>query len=84
MTSSEFLRDFSDDPRLVTGGYFAQSPLSLVPGDQVGVVLLNVGGPTCVEDVEPFLYNLFMDPAIVDLPVPRFLRHRMARLDRKS
>lgn len=79
MTPRDFLSDYSDDPRLVTGGYYAQAPLELEAGDRVGVVLLNVGGPTCVEDVEPFLYNLFMDPAIIDLPVPRFLRHRMAR-----
>ena len=79
MTPREFLSDYSDDPRLVTGGYYAQTPLELEAGDRVGVVLLNVGGPTCVEDVEPFLYNLFMDPAIIDLPVPRVLRHRMAR-----
>jgi len=79
MTPREFLSTISDDPRLVTGAYYPQAPLELEAGDRVGVVLLNVGGPTRVEDVEPFLYNLFMDPAIIDLPVPNFLRHRMAR-----
>jgi ferrochelatase len=35
-------------------------------GDTVGVVMLNLGGPDSEEAVEPFLYNLFMDPAIID------------------
>ena len=79
MTPREYFSDFSDDARLRSGTYASQEPLALAPGDRVGVVLLNLGGPTCAEDVEPFLYNLFMDPAIIDLPVPRFLHHRFAR-----
>lgn len=34
----------------------------------VGVLLLNLGGPPQLEDVEPFLYNLFADPDIIRLP----------------
>lgn len=34
----------------------------------VGVLLLNLGGPPRLEDVEPFLYNLFADPNIIRLP----------------
>ena len=78
MTPREFLSDYSDDARLVTGAYYPQTPLELEPGDTVGVVLLNLGGPTGKEDVEPFLYNLFMDPAIIDIPLPKVLRHALS------
>jgi len=37
---------------------------------QVGVLLLNLGGPERLEDVRPFLFNLFSDPEIIRLPVP--------------
>ncbi|QEY31370.1 ferrochelatase [Synechococcus sp. RSCCF101] len=36
----------------------------------VGVVLLNLGGPERIQDVGPFLYNLFSDPEIIRLPIP--------------
>lgn len=35
---------------------------------RVGVLLLNLGGPDELEDVRPFLYNLFSDPEIIRLP----------------
>mmetsp|Transcript_128626 Transcript_128626/g.222938 ORF Transcript_128626/g.222938 Transcript_128626/m.222938 type:complete len:487 (+) Transcript_128626:66-1526(+) len=37
---------------------------------KVGVILLNLGGPETLDDVRPFLYNLFSDPEILRLPVP--------------
>ncbi|MDX2232489.1 MAG: ferrochelatase [Leptolyngbyaceae cyanobacterium bins.349] len=37
---------------------------------RVGVLLLNLGGPERLEDVRPFLFNLFSDPEIIRLPVP--------------
>ena len=37
---------------------------------KVGVVLLNLGGPERIQDVGPFLYNLFADPEIIRLPNP--------------
>ena len=36
---------------------------------RVGVLLLNLGGPERIQDVKPFLYNLFSDPEIIRLPV---------------
>ncbi|MEB3352344.1 MAG: ferrochelatase, partial [Cyanobacteriota bacterium] len=39
-------------------------------GAKVGVLLLNLGGPERIQDVGPFLYNLFADPEIIRLPVP--------------
>jgi ferrochelatase len=40
------------------------------------VVLMNLGGPNSPEAVRPFLYNLFSDPAIIDLPA--WLRRPLA------
>jgi protoporphyrin/coproporphyrin ferrochelatase len=37
---------------------------------RVAVVLLNLGGPDTQSAVEPFLFNLFNDPAILRLPQP--------------
>jgi ferrochelatase len=37
---------------------------------RVGVLLLNLGGPEKLEDVGPFLFNLFADPEIIRLPLP--------------
>ncbi len=37
---------------------------------RVGVLLLNLGGPDQLEDVRPFLYNLFSDPEIIRLRFP--------------
>ena len=34
------------------------------------VVLMNLGGPDSPSAVRPFLYNLFSDPGIIDLPRP--------------
>jgi hypothetical protein len=44
-------------------------PLSAAPSaTTVGVLLLNLGGPDSLDDVQPFLYNLFADPEIIRLP----------------
>jgi len=45
---------------------------------KLAVVLFNLGGPDCIEAVQPFLQNLFSDPAIINLP--SFLRRPLARL----
>ena len=44
---------------------------------KLAVVLFNLGGPDSLDAVEPFLRNLFSDPAILTLP--RFLRTPLAR-----
>ena len=38
---------------------------------RVGILLLNLGGPERIQDVGPFLYNLFADPEIIRLPLPQ-------------
>jgi len=41
---------------------------------KIAVVLFNLGGPNNKQAVQPFLFNLFHDPAIIGLPQPlRFL-----------
>lgn len=40
---------------------------------------MNMGGPGALEDVEPFLNNLFMDPDIIDIPLGRFFRPFIAK-----
>ena len=42
------------------------------------VILFNLGGPDKLDNVEPFLFNLFNDPAILNLP--SFFRYPLARL----
>lgn len=48
--------------------------------EPTGVVLLQLGGPDALENVEPFLENLFRDPDIIDLPLARLFRAPLARL----
>ena len=79
MNPREFLRRYKFDKRLVTGQYFPSEPLKVEPGDRIGVVLMNLGGPDKLDDVAPFLYNLFMDPAIIDIPLGGPLRHWLCK-----
>ena len=44
---------------------------------KIAVVLFNLGGPDSLPAVEPFLRNLFSDPAIISLP--GFVRYPLAR-----
>jgi protoporphyrin/coproporphyrin ferrochelatase len=55
---------------------------------KLAVVLFNLGGPDSLEAVEPFLRNLFSDPAIISLPallrlpLARFIARRRAPIAR--
>ena len=42
------------------------------------VVLFNLGGPDKLESVEPFLFNLFNDPAIIS--IPSIFRYPLAKI----
>ena len=44
---------------------------------KIAIVLFNLGGPDSLEAVQPFLRNLFSDPAIIGLPA--WLRLPLAR-----
>ena len=45
--------------------------------EQIGIVLLNMGGPEKLDDVRPFLYNLFSDREIIRLG-PSFMQKPLA------
>ncbi|MEJ2033348.1 MAG: ferrochelatase [Deltaproteobacteria bacterium] len=60
--------------------------------EQIGVVALNLGGPERLEEVEPFLVNLFSDREIIRLspfpflqkPIARRIAHRRAPKSREA
>ena len=47
---------------------------------KLGVVLFQLGGPDSPQAIEPFLYNLFCDPDIIDFPFARIARQPLAKL----
>lgn len=57
----------------VAGGSTATKPMratGIRPGDKVGILFLNLGGPEKLDEVEDFLFNLFNDEDIIRLPNP--------------
>ena len=56
---------------------------------KTAVIVFNLGGPDQLSSVEPFLFNLFKDRAIIDLPNPlrwllaRFISYRRGPVARK-
>jgi ferrochelatase len=46
----------------------------------LGIVLFQLGGPDTLEAIQPFLYNLFSDPDIIDFPFARIGRRPLAKL----
>lgn len=49
------------------------------------VVLFNLGGPDKIDSVEPFLFNLFNDKAIISIPQPfRYLLAKLISSRRKN
>jgi protoporphyrin/coproporphyrin ferrochelatase len=58
----------------------AAPPAGAVSGKpKTGIVMLNLGGPATLEDVEPFLLELFADREIIQLPLQRWLGPFIAR-----
>ena len=47
--------------------------------DKIAVVLFQLGGPDSLEAIEPFLFNLFCDPDIVDFPGAFLARKPLAK-----
>ena len=78
MHPRSYLKQYCADDRLVTGAYYPVQPLCIESGDRIGIVLLNLGAPESLTDIQPFLYNLFMDPAIIELPFKGIFRHLFA------
>ncbi|MBL0174124.1 MAG: ferrochelatase [Ignavibacteria bacterium] len=60
--------------------------------ETLGVVLLNMGGPTSLDAVRPFLQNLFLDREIISFgpmefargPLARFIAKRRAEIVKKN
>ena len=50
----------------------------------IGVILFQLGGPDSPEAIEPFLYNLFSDPEIIDFPLAKIGRPALAKLISKG
>jgi ferrochelatase len=46
----------------------------------LGIVLFQLGGPDTLDAIQPFLFNLFCDPDIIDFPFARIGRRPLARL----
>ncbi len=53
-------------------------------GKKIGVVLFQLGGPDSLDAIEPFLYNLFRDPEIIDFPLAKLARPVLAKLISKG
>lgn len=51
----------------------------MTPRKKIAVVLFQLGGPDSMQSVEPFLYNLFCDPDIIEIPFGSLLRKPLAR-----
>lgn len=45
-----------------------------------GIVLFQLGGPDTLDAIQPFLFNLFCDPDIIDFPFARIGRRPLAKL----
>jgi ferrochelatase len=73
-------------PPLTLAADGSKFPRSGVSGEmtrttrRVGIVLFQLGGPDTLEAIEPFLYNLFCDPDIIDFPFARIGRKPLAKL----
>jgi ferrochelatase len=48
-------------------------------GKNIAVVLFQLGGPDRLDAVEPFLYNLFCDPDIINFPLAWLARKPLAK-----
>jgi ferrochelatase len=46
---------------------------------KTGIVMMNLGGPATLDDVEPFLLELFADREIIQLPLQRWVGPFIAR-----
>ncbi|KAI3798031.1 hypothetical protein L1987_33297 [Smallanthus sonchifolius] len=65
---------------LMTSSTAQDTSASYVNDGKIGVLLLNLGGPETLDDVQPFLFNLFADPDIIRLPrLFRFLQKPLAQ-----
>ncbi|MGB3543001.1 ferrochelatase [Rubrivirga sp.] len=79
MTPLSYLRTYRPDRAVLTGEFFSQGAVRVGPGDTVGVVMMELGGPLRPAEVVPFLESRLLDPVEVELRIPKALRPRAAR-----
>ncbi|HDL01407.1 MAG TPA: ferrochelatase [candidate division Zixibacteria bacterium] len=48
--------------------------------DKICVILLGMGGPNSLDDIQPFIYNIFSDRKIIQLPGGAFFQKPFAKL----
>lgn len=46
---------------------------------KTAVIISNMGGPDSLDAVENYLFNIFLDPDIIDIPLPGFMRKRFIK-----
>ena len=63
----------------MVGFIFPNNDMSTSNSTKIAVVLFQLGGPDSLEAVEPFLYNLFCDPDIIDFPGAFLARKPLAK-----
>ncbi|KAK8934100.1 hypothetical protein KSP39_PZI014396 [Platanthera zijinensis] len=80
-THKQMIKRYSSASEALITSEVKETPNNLLVGNEkVGVLLLNLGGPETLEDVQPFLFNLFADPDIIRLPkLFRFLQKPLAQ-----
>jgi hypothetical protein len=68
MQMPAFLNPLSTSTKARSVGAGEVDKNGLRPGDKVGIMFLNLGGPEKLDEVEDFLFNLFNDEDIIRLP----------------
>lgn len=76
----QYLRQYREDERLLTGAYYSTERITVERGDTVGVVLFHTGGPEPADQVRSFLYEVVMDPARFAFPGHRSCRAALGRI----
>ena len=59
MTPLDFLRWYESREQSIRGDRYSTAPLDVEEGERVGVVLMNLGGPNALDDVDP-LYDVIV------------------------
>ena len=54
------------------------APAAMAGRNRLGVVLLQLGGPASLDEVQPFLESMFRDPELITLSIPPRLRRWLA------
>lgn len=75
MSPRAFLASSASNPLVRSFQRARRVPLRVEGGETVGVVMMNLGGPSTPDEVEPFVYSRLMDPTEVRRSIPRLLRH---------